>query len=129
MEEVIDITAQDPTLYHIYGGDAMIRNSGKAMFTEFNDWPNAEWYGGLTTTLVDPTTIGPILDDGPEYYDQFVAEMHADFFAIVLGLAVKSDGGDIPLDRYYLCEGRVREAIEVDESGIPIESCNASAST
>ena len=42
LQDVMDMTAKDATVYHVYGGDAMIRTNGKAVITEFNDWPSTD---------------------------------------------------------------------------------------
>jgi hypothetical protein len=118
MAPVIDATGvEDTNLFHIFGVDAMIRENGEAVVTEFNDWPSVDWVRGQVTTLDEngqengerSTTRGRAM------YEEVVSTMFADFFAIVLGLAdtgtcLESSSDDAQSCRPIL-EGRVREVI------------------
>ena len=114
LQDVMDMTAKDPTLYHVYGGDAMIRTNGKAVITEFNDWPSTDWDGGSSTTLIDTNTIGPVTGEGKDavaFYEDFIAEMYADLFSIILGLESEKSG----VESSTFCDGRVREVVLIPQ--------------
>ena len=106
LEPILTSTAENDNLYHIFGGDAMIRENGNVIFTEFNDWPSVQWHDGQVGYLDDngEESGERSRSKGRQAYEETVSQVLADFFAIVLGLA-RTDEKD------GILEGRVQEVI------------------
>lgn len=118
-EGLFNVTAKDHDRYHIFGGDAMIRENGEAIVVEFNDWPSMSSVGGvhLTTLDINGKEVGERTYKGGR--EKSLVEkgiVLCDFFAIVMGLVdTNSCGSD-----GTLLDGRVRE--------VSAQTCSGSTS-
>ena len=57
LQNIINITASDPNRYLLLGGDAMIRNNGKAVLVEFNNFPDILKYHRLEDCANDKRLV------------------------------------------------------------------------
>ena len=103
-EGLFNVTAKDHDRYHIFGGDAMIRENGEAIVVEFNDWPSMSAVGGVHLTTLDITGV----EVGERTYkggrEKSLSEkgiVLCDFFAIVMGL--------VDTNSATILDGRVRK--------------------
>jgi len=114
MEPVIQATAteNDGNAYHIFAGQAIIRENGEALIKSYVDWPIVDWTdtGFNDTTCDDSTSDLKSLEERKAGYEETLSTMFGDFFAISLGLANTTAFTDDSESRVLL-DGRVREAI------------------